>query len=282
MCLNPVIYRYENVLFDDGSYIQRPSIMYPCGKCIVCKEKKRKQWALRMLSESIFHKSSFFVTLTYADEHLSFAPSGYATLSKLDYKNFLRRLRYLLGFAPRFFGCGEYGSESFRPHYHFILFFDSALSRNQLYDIVSSVWKKGFVTVKKATYGRFYYISKYVVKDCETPVTCIAPFQSQSQNPPIGWRFVEDNIAKFNDFSRNFIESPNFVKSSLPRSFEERIKRYLGENPCRKFILQKNASYRLRNYVDSYNKLPASTILDMQSNIERRYKEKKLSKLNKI
>lgn len=282
MCLEPVIYRYEDVLLADGSYYQKPTIMYPCGKCIVCKEKKRRQWALRMLSENTFHKSAYFVTLTYSDENLEFSDAGFPTLSKVHYKNFLRRFKYNLGFAPRFFGCGEYGSESFRPHYHFIFYFDSAISRNQLYDIVASVWDKGFVTVKKANYGRFYYISKYVVKDSETPITCLPPFQTQSQRPPLGWQFVEDNISKFRDLSRNYIESPSFVKTSLPRSFEDKIKSYLGEPLKRKYILQKNASYRLRNYVESYNKLPASTILDMQRNIERRYKEKKLRKLNKI
>jgi hypothetical protein len=64
------------------------------------------------------HKSSCFLTLTYADE---FLPEK-GNLCKKDLQKFLKRLRYHLGKKFRYFAIGEYGSKTYRPHYHIILF----------------------------------------------------------------------------------------------------------------------------------------------------------------
>nr|CAI9751296.1 replication initiation protein [Microvirus sp.] len=79
----------------------------------------------------MYHKSSYFVTLTYADEYVpihyySDPETGLAlpsmSLQKRDYQLFMKRLRKKFGDGIRFYASGEYGSESFRPHYHAIIF----------------------------------------------------------------------------------------------------------------------------------------------------------------
>ena len=47
-------------------------------------------------------------------------------LSKTDLQKFFKRLRKSYGKKVRYFACGEYGPEHFRPHYHVLFFFDSS------------------------------------------------------------------------------------------------------------------------------------------------------------
>lgn len=67
--------------------------------------------------EAECHASSAFVTLTYSDENLP------RELVPRHLQLFMKRIRKSV--APqklRFFGVGEYGDFSGRPHYHVILF----------------------------------------------------------------------------------------------------------------------------------------------------------------
>lgn len=104
----------------------------PCGKCIGCRLDYSRQWADRCMLELQSHDEAWFLTLTYKDE---FLPQSYYadpltgeaypsyTLDKRDFQLFLKRLRFA---CPddniRYFACGEYGGQTFRPHYHAILF----------------------------------------------------------------------------------------------------------------------------------------------------------------
>lgn len=179
-CLEPVVYRYDS----DG----RPSIMYNCGKCPLCRERKRKQWAARMECECKYSKSVFFLSLTYSDEFLPLVDdcgikTDIMTLNKRHYSNFLKSLRKILPFKFRMFGVGEYGKESGRPHYHFIIFCPEFINLNKFRSYVSKCWKFGFNTVKYANVHRFYYIAKYVTKDTIGHPAAVKSFQSCSQNP---------------------------------------------------------------------------------------------------
>lgn len=74
-------------------------------------------WVGRMLLESMEHPFSTFLTLTYNEEHCP------VELQKQDLQYFIKRLREIV--YPRkirYYGVGEYGTESGRPHYHLIVF----------------------------------------------------------------------------------------------------------------------------------------------------------------
>ena len=284
-CIDPIFYRVD----DNG----RPTIMYPCGKCIVCKEKKRRQWAVRMENEKSYSKSVYFVTLTYADEFLYYKyPDCPASLNKVHYQSFLKMLRRSLDCKIRIFGVGEYGFESSRPHYHFMIFLPVYVRRHDFYNKVLSAWKYGFVTVKYGTSSRMYYIAKYTVKGSECPYGTEKPFQTCSQSPPIGYMAFENNKRMlYSDFSVNYISCPSGRKSSIPRSFENRFKSELDSIPSpdfrrlskiRKDILQKRGSAFLRNYLKNFNEIPASEFLEMRNAVIRRYNAKHKHKLNQV
>ena len=106
-------------------------IEIPCGKCIGCRLDYTRDWANRMMLEASYHEQNYFITLTYDDTHV---PKSYyacpetgealpsLTLSKRDIQLFLKRLRKLTGQSFRYYLCGEYGSNTHRPHYHLIVF----------------------------------------------------------------------------------------------------------------------------------------------------------------
>lgn len=115
-----------------GSERGFPYQVIPCGKCLGCRMEYSRQWANRCLLEAEYHDSIYFVTVTYNDLHVrtSWYPdpaTGEAqaslTLSKRDSQLFLKRLRKARpNDQIRFFMCGEYGSTTWRPHMHYILF----------------------------------------------------------------------------------------------------------------------------------------------------------------
>lgn len=132
---------------------------FGCGKCIICRINKRREWTARLMMEASLHDSLSFVTLTYNDANL---PDG-GELYPRHLTNFFKRLRK--DFARdhrkiRFYACGEYGEEKHRPHYHAILF---GVSELEVYRVERN-WRKGDVHVGSVTQQSIQYVCGYVLK----------------------------------------------------------------------------------------------------------------------
>lgn len=131
---------------------------FGCGQCLPCRINRRRLWTARQQFESMMHPVSSFITLTYADEHVP--PGG--NLVPRDLMLFFKRLRKLLGEARsvRYFAVGEYGTKSWRPHYHASLFGlglqDAAL--------VDRAWGLGFTMTGEFTEHSAGYVCGYVTK----------------------------------------------------------------------------------------------------------------------
>ena len=90
-----------------------------CGQCLPCRINKRREWTFRLELEASLHEHNSFVTLTYADQ---FLPED-GSVNPRHTQLWLKRLRKVLDPRKvRFFLCGEYGDQTFRPHYHACLF----------------------------------------------------------------------------------------------------------------------------------------------------------------
>lgn len=143
------------------------SLKLPCGQCHGCRLERSRQWAVRCLHEAQCHEHSCFVTLTYDDEHVP------TSLVYPHFQKFMRRLRKRFG-KVRFYMCGEYGEQSFRPHFHACLFGvrfpdlqlwkDSEGIRLYRSEVLEQLWPYGFASVGDVTFESAAYVARYVMK----------------------------------------------------------------------------------------------------------------------
>lgn len=141
----------------------------PCGQCIECRLKRRREWALRCMHEASMHESNWFATLTYADE---FLPKD-GSLDRRVFPLFMKRLRKAFG-SVRYFHAGEYGERNGRPHYHALLFglrLDDVRACGQsasgypVFDspALSELWEDGIVQLGSVSFESAQYVAGYCV-----------------------------------------------------------------------------------------------------------------------
>lgn len=113
----------------------------PCGKCELCVKRKVSQWSFRLMNEDRYSTSAHFITLTYDSKHCPVTNNGFMGLDRNALPSYFKRLRtdtyryyeiakkqsrYVSGrlqpLSIKYYGVGEYGSKSGRPHYHAIIF----------------------------------------------------------------------------------------------------------------------------------------------------------------
>lgn len=172
-----------------------PVQQIPCGQCMACRIKRTKEWAQRCLAEQKTSKRQcYFLTLTYNDDSVldkviytisrrTFEVGYHTNLVKSELISFIKDLRAYWKYHfneddIRFFGCGEYGSETGRCHFHLILFnidipdlhYRTIVTKTGGFkkvlcsDIIDKIWKKGFVTIGTVTADSCSYVAGYCQK----------------------------------------------------------------------------------------------------------------------
>lgn len=118
------------------------------------------------------HEDNCFITLTYSDPNLPYDHS----LKRSHFVNFMKRLRKKIHPKKvRYFMCGEYGDQSWRPHYHAILFgynfpdkirVQSKDVENPYYlsTLLTKLWPLGNHMIADATYETAAYVARYCTK----------------------------------------------------------------------------------------------------------------------
>lgn len=117
-----------------------------------------------------------FITLTYTDEEIAriVREHNCDTLVLRDLQLFMKRLRKQTGAGVRFYGVGEYGSRTNRPHYHVLLFnrgfadkkfYKNSDSGEPLYHSLSldSLWGHGRTVVGGVSFASCSYVARYIV-----------------------------------------------------------------------------------------------------------------------
>lgn len=225
--------------------------MHGCGQCMPCRFNARRVWVHRIMLEASQYSDNAFLTLTYRDEDL---PEG-GTLVLKDYQDFLKRLRGRV--APqrfRFFLVGEYGDESFRPHYHAALFgFATCAYGRSRYsrtkrdccvqcDLVRDTWGLGNVLLgtledDSAGYMAGYVTKKMNKKDDPRLEGRLPEFGRMSLRPGIGgdamWE-IADALLRYElgETEDDVPASLRHGKKLLPlgRYLRRRIRRFTGKD----------------------------------------------------
>lgn len=237
----------------------------PCGECPACLSNKREQWAFRLKCELETSNYALFMTYTYEDSQLPilyFSPStqsfitssasaplpvmvgdelkSYVLIRKhwTSYKDVLHNSLLRENIDTRYFMCGEYGSRTYRPHYHAILFFTYDMPYyppEKIKEYVAKYWHYGNIKFGSVTPASIRYVCKDMIKqvyknsDYVKLQIChgiknFAPYYTMSNRPGIGSAWFEKNKNFYNDKIRSatpVVSDGHYV--SIPRYFKDKL-----------------------------------------------------------
>lgn len=230
---------------------------FPCGRCEPCSYNRKRLWKHRIMLEAACHEVNSFVTLTYRDEELP-RDEGIAVLRPKHLQDWLKRLRERVDFKFRFYGVGEYGDKSDRPHYHIILFGFPTCVRGRtrrrelstepvaseccdICRLIANSWGFGNVDLGTVTSDSAAYVADYTIKrmtsyddirlNGRTPEFC-----RMSLRPGIGADAVFDiasDLMKYGlDDESDVPTSLRHGKSNLPlgRYLRRRLREAIGKD----------------------------------------------------
>lgn len=277
-----------------------------CGECEECLLQRSREWANRLIMEKSSAEHAYFITLTYDNDHVPLTYSGdpdtgevdlaapVQTLRKTDLRNWFKRLRKAFveiygnpvkyntddpstwndPRRVRYFACGEYGTQTFRPHYHVIMFspeipdlrlYKRSWNNDPYYnsDFINKTWslagkQLGHAVVAEVTWESCAYVARYCLKkntaDKRQLVSGfgIEPeFQLQSTKPGIAACYYLEHPDCLNYDYINISAGNKGVKFAPPRYFWKLFEREYGTDDPRKEEKQKRARARLEHTLDN-------------------------------
>lgn len=224
---------------------------FGCGQCLPCRINRRRIWANRITLEAIQHGDNTFCTLTYTDKHL---PED-GSLDPLALTLFLKRLRKWYdeqyGKKLRYYGVGEYGDQSQRPHYHLALFGFPNCERGRTSprrngscctycDAVLKLWGQGLVELAPLEPGSANYVAGYVTKKLTRPddprLEGKHPeFARMSNRPGIGAGFMDEIASTLMELEVEYDDVPDAIgqgrkKYPLGRYLKKRLRTRVGRD----------------------------------------------------
>lgn len=208
----------------------------------------------RICLEASQYEENAFVTLTYDEEHL---PEG-GTLVPRDLQLFLKRLRKSI--EPRkvrFFAVGEYGDETFRPHYHLGLFGYPGCRKGvtntrrdgtccSVCDGLRSNWSDkrgplgrvycGQLTKDSASYIAGYVTKKLTQKDDERLEGRHPEFARMSTRPGLGCGVMDEVASTLLEYDVEMEDVPGTLQYTrglhlpLGRYLKQQLRRRIGRD----------------------------------------------------
>lgn len=265
-----------------------------CGRCPYCKNRKVNDWVFRLKQEDKVAKSGHFVTLTYDTDNVPLCKDG-MSLSKMEFPiiyswkqiggfrtflirqgktksndltRFFKKLRKK-GENIRYYAVGEYGSKSYRPHYHIILF-----NLNDIENIYRS-WNLGSIHIGEVSGASIGYTVKYLAKDTLIPKyigdSRVPEFSRMSKG--LGDNYLNDDkvIQYFkNDLSKNFCYTEDGYKIALPSYYRNKIHKSKLTKAIQREIIEREIKISEENKKQS------------NPNYERRKEELKILEYKKL
>lgn len=206
---------------------------FPCGKCPECLQRRASGWSFRLMQEERVSTSAFFITLTYAPEHLPISRAGFKTLNKTDVQKFVKRLRKAhekeTGQLPiKYYVCGEYGGQTARPHYHMILF-NAVLSK------IDPAWNLGKIYYGFVAEASVGYTLKYMSKPPRIPMhrndDRLREFSLMSKG--LGKSYMSEAVCKWHHEdleNRYYLPLMDGKKIAMPRYYKLKMYDELERN----------------------------------------------------
>lgn len=152
----------------------KSKIMAKCGFCYECKKERARNWTYKLWLETKNYdvNENCFLTLTYSDQHI---PKN-QSLKKKDLQDFIKRLRKNLKLKNiKYFGAGEYGERTRRPHYHIIILgyrpndiikmHGVKSKKNKIMyksETIRKTWGMGRITVQPFAKNEIGYLTLYI------------------------------------------------------------------------------------------------------------------------
>jgi len=223
-------------------------------------------------------KDGCFITLTYDDEHL---PEN-GTLVKDHFQKFMKRLRrFIEPKKIKYFGCGEYGDKTNRPHYHCIIIgwmpecerLYRPSGRNLVSRDIERLWMFGHNVVGYPDREAIQYVCGYIRKklygyDREQYEGRLAPFQLQSMK--IGLDYAESH--KDNILDKGITRDGKNV--GIPRYYKKKL---IGKSTVEEYYYHKKCMQARRDeqkpYLDKDEELTREYYIDKASDRQRRKKQ---------
>ncbi len=264
-----------------------------CGKCMGCRLDKAHDMANRCMVEAKEYKHNYFLTLTYDNDHLPIGSKNVATIDPNHFTKFMKDLRMYYKHhydhdGIRFYGCGEYGDKSGRPHYHIIIFnlpiYDLTHWKNNfggdpllISDTMNKIWKKGYVVIGDVSFESAGYVARYTMKkQTKTKRTnyyedngIVEEFVRMSRMPGIGRAYYDrnrDKIYKDDGFYVLTDKGSRFVK---PPAYYDRL--YDEYNQPRLDLLKEQR----KSHLDQRDKLIREDLgMDPKEYLQRQFEDK--------
>lgn len=241
-------------------HISERMIPVRCGSCEGCLKSNINNWSFRLEQEAKQSTYIHFVTLTYDPLYVPLTGSNLPTLSKKDVQLFLKRLRQIQSRdcgrdGIKHFAVGEYGTNTYRPHYHLLLF--NVIDTEYIY----KAWSKNHAPIgnihigNSISDGAIPYTLKYMYKKGLVPAfpedDRLPEFRIMSKK--LGINYLTPAVIKWHltDFkNRQYVQFSNGIKVALPRYFRETLikiwnkPRELLRNDQSVFMSEDNNDYR--------------------------------------
>lgn len=282
----------------------------PCGKCIGCRLEYSREWANRGMLEAKQYDNNWFVTLTYDDEHLpqpteivdkdgfTWVDDGSwegGTLVPEHMDKFINHIRKIYEREQnhtgiRFMGCGEYGSEGGRPHYHIILF-NMPEVKNDLYHpriinqdvyyqshIIERCWDKGISNICPATWNTIAYTARYITKKIngEWSEQLYASngkrkeFMRMSTHPGIGKGYYDENKDDIYKNDKIMIKNKSGITYCKPPAYFDKLYEKENQKDWKRIQEQRKKDGKNKNLLKAER---TSLFLRDQLEVEERTKQ---------
>lgn len=220
-----------------------------------------------MIEEFKDVKQSIFLTLTYSDESVHYD----GNVHKEHLQKFWKRLRKRLGTRQiRYFAVGEYGTKTFRPHYHAIV----GGVDSSFYGLIAASWNQGNIQIGDVTEASMSYVCKYHVNKTDYPVGLNPSFCLMSKG--IGKAYISKFVEYHAESTERCFYTQKTIKKRLPRYFKDKVyTTKQREEIQQNLVLRKSNLDAMKRWLDLH---PNSNYFkDLQSRYEefkRQFKQK--------